>query len=462
MLNWRSFLWIWGGQVVSILGSNLSGFALGIWLYQTTGSASNFALVALCTVLPQLLVSPLAGGLVDRYPRRWMMAVGDSGAALCTLLMAVLFFSGHIQPWMIFATTALSSACGALQTPAYAALVAGVMRDEQLGRANGLLSLGQGLADILAPAIAGALVSWVGVPGVLLIDLATFAVAVTALALVRVPERYLEGNPAEPQQAAREHRDHAHSRATHPAFDSEAQHAAKSGLTGTWLANLRAGWAVVRAQPGLAGLLRFQMIFSFMWSLFGVLVSPMILGFSDAQGLGLALTVAGGGMLAGSLAMSAWGGPRRRLTGMLAFELVSAAAFVLMGLRPDLVLVAGAAFLAHVSLAFVSGLNQSIWQSRVEAGVLGRALALRQVAIKAATLLAYLMAGGLADRVLEPLLRPEGALAGSLGAWIGVGAGRGIAALCVLIGLVKAAAVLAVYFSRGARQLEMAAQPVKL
>ena len=85
MYQWGSFLWIWAGQVVSILGSNLSGFALGIWLYQTTGSASNFALVALCSVLPQLLVSPLAGGLIDRYPRRWMMALGDSGAALCTL-----------------------------------------------------------------------------------------------------------------------------------------------------------------------------------------------------------------------------------------------------------------------------------------------------------------------------------------------------------------------------------------
>ncbi len=439
MLKWRSFLWIWGGQVISILGSNLSGFALGVWLYQTTGSASNFALVALCTVLPQLLVSPLAGGLVDRYPRRWMMVLGDSGAALCTLLMAALFFSGHIQPWMIFATTALSAACGALQTPAYVALVAGVMRDEQLGRANGLLSLGQGLADILAPAIAGALVAAIGVPGVLLVDLASFGVAVSVLALVRVPERRLE-------VAAR--------RAEGPSHAHSHSDPAPGGAAGAWLANLRAGWAAVRAQPGLAGLLRFQMIFSFLWSLFGVLVAPMVLGFSDAQGLGVALSVAGGGMLAGSLVMSAWGGPRRRLLGLLGFELTSAAGFVGMGLRPSLALVAGAACLAHFALAFVQGLNQSIWQSRVEAGVLGRALALRQVAVKAATLLAYVIAGGLADRVLEPLLRPGGALAGSLGIWIGVGPGRGIAALCVLIGLVKAATVLAVYFSPGARAID--------
>ena len=450
MLQYVSFLWIWAGQVVSIFGSSLSGFALGVWLYQVTGSASNFALVALCTVLPQLLVSPLSGALVDRYPRRWMMVLGDSGAALCTLTMAVLFFSGPalVQPWQVFLVTALSSAFGALQSPAYLALVPGMVPEAQLGRANGLIQLGQGLAEVLAPALAGLLVASIGVPGVLLIDLATFIVAVSVLAIVRSPETAPQ---AAPHMTAHRHAGDIH----HPG----------PAASGVGLHGLLSGWRVgrdaLRANPGLSGLLRFQMVFSFLWNLFGVLVSPMILGFSDAPGLGLVLSAAGGGMLAGSLAMSAWGGPRRRLSGLLGFELASAAAFVLMGLRPSLALVAGAAFMAHVTLAFVSSLNQSIWQSRVAPGVLGRVLALRQAAIKSATLLAYLLAGGLADRVLGPLLLPGGALASNLGTWIGVGPGRGIAALCVVIGLVKAAAVLAVVNAPGARELDgqLAVQP---
>jgi len=182
-----SFLWVWIGQVISLFGSSLSGFALGIWLYQTTGSASNFALTALCGVLPQMLVSPLAGGLVDRYSRRRMMILGDSGAAACTLALAALFFSGQIQPWHIFLGTALSSACGALQGPAYAALVATAVPAAQLARANGMIQLGQGLAEVLAPAAAGALLAVIGVPGVLLLDLATFVVAVTSVALVQLP-----------------------------------------------------------------------------------------------------------------------------------------------------------------------------------------------------------------------------------------------------------------------------------
>jgi len=451
MLQYGSFLWIWAGQVISIFGSNLSGFALGVWLYQVTGSASNFALVALCTVLPQLLVSPLSGALVDRYPRRWMMVLGDSGAALCTLAMAALFFSGPalVQPWQVFLVTALSSTFGALQSPAYLALVPGMIPEAQLGRANGLIQLGQGLAEILAPAVAGLLVAAIGVPGVLLIDLGTFVAAVSVLALVRAPESAPETTLHLDAYRHKELGRHA---------DPVGREAGlRSFFNGWW-----AGWKAIRAQPGLVGLLRFQMIFSFLWSLFGVLVSPMILGFSDVRGLGLILSVAGGGMLAGSLAMSVWSGPRRRLRGLLGFELASAVAFVGIGLQPSLALVAGAAFLAHVTLAFVSGLNLSIWQSQVAPGVLGRVLGLRQAAVKGATLLAYLLAGGLADRVLEPLLLPGGGLVSSLGAWIGVGPGRGIAALCVLIGLVKAVTVLAVYAAPGGRELDgrLVSQPV--
>ncbi|MBE0697103.1 MAG: MFS transporter, partial [Anaerolineaceae bacterium] len=177
------------------------------------------------------------------------------------------------------------------------------------------------------------------------------------------------------------------------------------------------------------------------------------LGFARPEGLGILLTTAGAGMLVGSLVMTAWGGPRRRLAGLLGFELASALAFVLMGLRPNLVLVAAAAFCAHFTLAFVSSLNDAIWQGQAPAEVQGRVFAARQMITRGVTLVAYLLAGGLADRWIEPLLRPGGALAGSLGALIGVGPGRGIALVCVAIGLVKAAAALGLSGSALAREV---------
>ncbi len=427
-----SLLLVWAGQIVSLFGSGLTGFALGVWLYERTGSASIFALVAICSVLPQLVLSPLAGVWVDRYNRRWMMALADSGAALCSLAVAGLFFSGTIQVWHIYLATALSAACGALQMPAYSALVATTIPQEQLARANGLIQLGQGLAEILAPALAGVLLAAVGVPGVLLIDLATYGVGVTTLLVSRIPAAPAvapRAEPwAEPLAAPQE-------RAARADFWTEA----------------RAGLLALRSSRGLLALLAYQAVFSFLWSLFAVLVRPMVLGFTTPEGLGAALTVAGAGMLTGSLVLSAWGGPKRRLRGLLAFELTSAFAFVLMGLRPNLLLVAGAAFLAHFTLAFVSGLNEALWQGQTPRDVQGRVFALKQAVVKGVTLLAYALAGVLGDRVLQPLLLAGGALSGSLGGLVGVGPGRGIAALFIVIGLVKAAAALGLASSPAAK-----------
>jgi DHA3 family macrolide efflux protein-like MFS transporter len=264
------------------------------------------------------------------------------------------------------------------------------------------------------------------VPGVLLIDLLTFGFAILTLGLVRFPG--LEYGSAAPAQEA----------------------SAKS----SWWQELQAGWQMLRAERGLLNLLRYQTLFAFLWNLFGVLVTPMILGFTNPEGLGTALTIAGIGLLIGSLVMTAWGGPKRRLSGLLFFELLSAVAFCLMGARPNLLLVTGAAFLAHWTLAFVSSLTEAIWQSQVSRAVQGRIFALKQTAVKVGTLCAYLLAGVLADRFLEPGLRSGGALSGSLGSWFGVGPGRGIAVLFFAIGVVKAISVIWIYTTPGARQLD--------
>jgi MFS family permease len=229
---------------------------------------------------------------------------------------------------------------------------------------------------------------------------------------------------------------------------------AAPGSLRDWLNDLKYGWQTLRLERELVNFLRYETLFAFLWNLFAVLAVPMFLGLGDARSLGFTLTVAGLGMLIGSLILFAWGGPKRRLTGLLVFEMFSALGFCLMGSRPILWLVAVAAFLAHFTLAFVSGLSESIWQGRVQKAVQGRVFSIKQAAVKAATLLGYLTAGALADNVMEPLLRSDGRLVDSLGWWFGVGPGQGIALLFFIIGVVKAISVVWVYRSPGARQLE--------
>jgi hypothetical protein len=170
--------------------------------------------------------------------------------------------------------------------------------------------------------------------------------------------------------------------------------------------------------------------------------------------LGIIISIAGGGMLVGSLVMSIWGGPKRRIYGVLNFEALSGVCFLLMGLRPSLWPIALGAFGAHLTIAIVYGSNQAIWQSKVAPDVQGRVFATQQMITRAATPLAFLLAGPLAERVFEPLLAANGPLAGSLGGIIGTGAGRGIGLMFILMGVVKILVSLGGYLSPSIRFVE--------
>ncbi|MCG3207196.1 MAG: hypothetical protein FOGNACKC_00796 [Anaerolineae bacterium] len=402
--NMFVFMVIWLGQTVSQIGSGLTGFALGVWVYQTTGSALQFALISLFAVLPRIVVSPVAGVLVDRWSRRWAMIIGDSGAGAGTLIIAALFFSGRLEIWHIYVATALSAAFATLQWPAYAAITPQLVSKENLGRANGMIQLGHGASEILAPVLAGMLVLTIGVQGIILIDVSTFAFAVLTLLVIRLPETKAFGPKAVNKPFWRE---------------------------------LAVGWTYLQTRPGLVGLLIFLAVIRFVWAMLGAVLTPMMLSFAGPDKLGMIISVAGVGYLSGSLMMSSWGGPRRRITGVLGFELLSAASFVVMGLRPSVWLVALGAFVAHLAIAMGLSCNQALWQSKVDLQVQGRVFAAQQMITQAAAPLGFVVAGFLADNIFEPLLLADGPLAGSIGQVLGVGSGRGMALLLIGLGLVK-------------------------
>ena len=409
----RAFIIIWLGQLVSLVGSGLTGFALGLWVYQHTGSVTQFAFIGLFTVLPGIALSPLAGALVDRWDRRWVMILSDAGAGLCTLIMAFLFFTHRIEVWQIYLAAGASAAFGTFQWPAYSAATTLLVPKKHLGRANGMVQFGRAAAEILAPALAGVLVLAIQVQGVLLIDFATFILAVATLLLVRFPK---------PETSA-------------------AGQARKGSL---WH-QAAYGWRFIAARRGLLGLLVFFAVVNFLWGMVGAVIAPMILGFASADVLGVIISVAGGGMLVGSLVMSAWGGPKRRIDGVLRFEMLSGLCFLLIGLRPSAWPIALGAFGAHLTIAVIYGSNQTIWQSKVPPDIQGRVFATQQMIAKSTTPLAYLIAGPLADTLFEPLLASDGPLAASVGGIIGVGPGRGIGLLFIMMGILKVVASLGGY-----------------
>ncbi|HEX2253775.1 MAG TPA: MFS transporter [Thermoanaerobaculia bacterium] len=409
--GFRSFAWLWAGQTVSIFGSGLTAFALGVWVYQTTGSVTRYTLIAAATAIPTVLLSPFAGALVDRWNRRKTMLLADLGAALGTVALLGLLLADALQAWHIYLIVAVQSAFGALQFPAFSAATTLLIPKRHFGRASGMLQFGQSGSRVLAPLVAGVLISWIAIEGVIALDLATFLLAAATLLLVRIPE---------PQRQA------AGAGAVRPSLWREAGY----------------GWVYLRQRPPLMALLAYFALLNLLVPFVIVLATPMVLSFAGADELGLVLSLTSAGALAGGLLMSAWGGPERRMLGVLGFAPLIAAGFALAALRPSVPLIAAGLFLAFFMMPVINGSSQAIWQSKVAPEVQGRVFAMRRMVAQGTSPLAFLAAGPLADHVFEPLMAPGGALAGTLGPLLGTGEGRGIALLLLVLSALLLAATL--------------------
>ena len=420
----KVFLAVWLGQLISTLGSGLTGFGLGVWVYQETGSTILLALNMLASTLPNLIVSPFAGALVDRWDRRMAMILADSGAGLGTLVVALLLLSGRLEVWHIYIATASISAFSAFQWPAYSAATTLLVPKAQLGRASGMVQMGGAISYLISPALSGAMLVTTGLEGIVLVDFATFLFALATLALVRFrkPERSAE---------------------------SEINR-------GSLIEEAVFGWKYVRARAGLFGLLCIFASANFVNSLLGPLMFPLILGMTTPDRLGYLVSIVGTGMLLGTLLMSAWGGPKRRIHGVLFFLMLSGASTALIGLRPWLPLMMVAGFFTMFLMPIVNGSNQAIWQSKVAPDLQGRVFAVRQMIDRSVIPVAYLLAGPLNDKVFEPLLLESGSLASTLGQIMGTGPGRGTGLLLVVVGLLTIVLGLGLgYLNPRVRRIEL-------
>jgi MFS transporter, DHA3 family, macrolide efflux protein len=418
----RAFHVLWAGQMVSVLGSELTGFALGVWIYQRTASVTQLSVVMLATLLPGILMAPLAGACVDRMDRRTVMLLGDSASALCTLAISLLWLLDGLRLWNVVALTAVMSGSEAFQSLAYLSLVPQLVPRERLGRANGLLQLGQAVPRVIGPAIAGGLLEILGLGGVLLVDFVTYLVAVTTLLLVRTPGRL--------------------------------RSAATQGIREPLPREIARGWSFLRARPGLQGVLALLAVCHFCMGIINVGGQPLVLSFVSPAALGALLSVAGVGFVLGSLAMSLWGGPKRLIHGVLGFSLLFGCGLALAGLRQSVGLIASALLLLASSTPILLGCAQALWQVKVPLDFQGRVFAVRDTVTRSALLLGYLITGPLADRVFEPRLAPEGAWAGVFGPLLGTGPGRGVALMLVLSGALPILAAVAGWLFPQVRRVE--------
>jgi MFS family permease len=183
----RIFVIIWLGQMVSLIGTAMTRFALLIWTYQLTQQATAVALLGFFSFLPYVLFSPLAGIVVDRYDRRWVMILADMGAGFMTIGLLILYRQDGLQIWHLYLAQAAASLFESFQLPAYTAVTSTLVDKSQYGRINGMRSMASAAADVIAPLSAGLVVTLIGIGGVMVFDVVTFLVAMATLFVVRLP-----------------------------------------------------------------------------------------------------------------------------------------------------------------------------------------------------------------------------------------------------------------------------------
>ncbi len=402
----RSFLTIWLGQLVSLVGSQLTSFALGVWVYDQTHSILMLSLTQLGFSLPLIILSPLAGVLADHWSRRTGMIVSDCGAGLAVFTAAALYLSGALRPWMTIPITFTISTFVTLMWPAYSASVTLLVPKEQYGRVNGLVQFGEVVPMVAGPALAGAL--YVAIhPGYMsLIDGATYVFSAALLIFfVRVPQPQVSVDGGK--------------------------------VKGSLWQEMRFGWDYIVARKGLLGLLSFFLATNLLGGLMRTLYVPLILDHWQADVLGYPSTAMGAGALAGTLVMSAWGGGRRKMLTLFGAGFLSSLFLLAYGLRSSIPMLAVFGFLYMFSPPIIAACSQSIWQVKVAPDVQGRVFAVRRTIAWSTQIIVPLIAAPLADSVFKPAMAAGGRLAPVLGPIFGVGPDRGIGVLISLLGILN-------------------------
>lgn len=414
----QPFWLLWVGETTSMFGTQLVQFALGVWIYERTNSVLNFAGSVVASILPAILVMPVAASVVDRVDKRYVMIIADAIAAVMTFMLLVLLWTDRLEVFHLYAFTAVASVVGAFQGPAYQASVAQIVRKDLLTRATGAMGVSSTSLGIIAPALAGTLLVTIGLRGMVVLDLVTFIVGTMFVW-------------------------RAFSLARRPAIkEGGVWNAVRSSLS-----NFTESMAFFERDPKMLTLLVYSLIQAAMIALAVTMVVPLILSLHSSASLGVVLSFGAAGALAGSLLMVVLDEPGRRMAVILCCDAVFAACILAAGMVTSVPAFCVLEFIAGAAGSVAASCSYALWMSKVPEHQQGSILVLLGTCAMLSTTAMVVFGGVAVDLVLEPALAVGGSLAGSIGAVLGTGKGRGMALMFVIsgaLGLIAALGGLAV------------------
>lgn len=417
----KKFMILVAGSFISSIGSGLTDFGLAIYILKLTGSVGATGIFAICAFLPAILLAPVGGVLADRYDRRLMMILGElfSGLALLICLAAVM--SPNPSLVVICIGGGLSSVFSALTEPAFKTTITDLLSAEDFARAGGIVQLAGSAKLLISPAVAGLMLQVTTVGTLIMLDMLTFFTTVLIIAFVR-----------------------------------KGLVSKKSAVTGSgFLSEIREGITAIQGKKGIMSMIIMMTMATFCLGFVQMLSKPLVLAIAGERELGILTTVIALGMMAGSVGISMIKQPKSYV-GMLSIGLFGCGVFMaLIGVSENLLLIAGFGFMMFIFMPAIQIGAEVLIRTNLDNRVQGRAFGLISLITQMGYILAFIAAGILADRVFEPLMQGNTALAINIGAIIGSGAGRGNALLIIITGIGLAVAGLVAARLKSVRTLEV-------
>ncbi|AKB73970.1 Macrolide-efflux protein [Methanosarcina lacustris Z-7289] len=418
--HYSKFLLIWFGQFISIIGSGLTIFSLGVYVYQQTGTASSYVFILMCAFLPPFLLKPYGGILADRHDRRLMMVIGDSGSTLGLLFIFIMMLKGNIELWQIYLGIAISSTFSAFQEPAYKALITDLLPENQYAKASGLVQLASSAQYLISPFLAGILLTIMDIKFVFLIDVATFLIASSIVIWIRNISGITQITKPEQNN----------------------------------MADLKEGIQEFSKNRGVVNLVITTMFVLFFVGLLQSLIIPMLLNLTTVKAAGITQSICASGILIGSLFIGVFGNKNKYVKTLSISLFISGIFFANLGFSTNIAYVTLAGFLFFATLPFINTSIEVLIRKNIDNSKQGRVWSIISMVTYLGSIIAFAVAGFLADKIFNPLLEPEGLLSETAGSIIGVGESRGIALMFIISGLMISIIALLIWKNKKIKELE--------
>ena len=360
--NFKKFLLLWMGQLISAIGGGLTSFGLGVYVFEKTGSAAGMALVTLLGFLPTLVLSVPAGVLADRYDRRLLMMLGDGFSGLGVFFILLCMMRGETSLLQICLGVFISAVFSSLLDPAYKATVSDLLTEDEYSKASGLVSLAGSARYLVSPLIAGILLSVTDVKVLLVIDICTFMITVISTFAVR------------------------------KGIDTQ-----KTATQVSFQESLQEGWNAIRVKKGVFLLVMVSSVLTLFIGVFQILAEPLVLSMADAKTLGITETICASGMLVSSLYLGIRG-IKKGYVKILSISLALAGVFILgFGVFESIVFITLSGFAFFLMLPFANNCLDYLVRTNTSVELQGRVWGIVGFLSQIGYVIAYGCSGILAD-----------------------------------------------------------------